>query len=44
MANPQPQDQTHIRGAVYSGNTQQFQDGGEQEAGQGKSPDPVIFI
>lgn len=26
------------------GNTQEFQDGGEQEAGQGKSLDPVIFI
>lgn len=30
--------------AVYAGNTQEFQDGGEQEAGQGKSPDAAIFI
>lgn len=29
---------------MYAGNTQEFQDGGEQEAGQGKSPDAAIFI
>lgn len=36
--------EAHIPRAVYSGKTQQFQDGGEQEAGQGKSPEPDIFF
>lgn len=35
---------SHPVAALYSGNTQNIQDGGEQEAAQGKSSDIPFFI